>query len=521
MENNFNSKKHMIYSSILFNFLIVSSVLGFLQGYKCLWLLITAFILPIYLYSMKSKKFCTIKEGIFYSTYTTFPLFIILAILYILSLLIDPLGLLFLFKLPIYACIIWASVSIGFILLNLCFVGLYKLVSKTSFYKNWTQAISILFLYLTHKSPFLWVLVGSIIAGIIGINSSLIKNNAISIVGTSQLVDKDSFYSRAIIYDKNKLLVVYRDLYEVFDIDKKERIKWGKIDGLKYKEDLFSLNKINEEEVFIANLLEYHYKNIDGSHLFSFGVLNLKDFSYKPLGEYTFDKSLPDKMYAFDNGKIFIVGDSTKAYIFDGKKIDSFQIEEWGKADSEDNMLIPYKDKYILVTSRAWQYEPHIDCVPLIQEFNPNEKSLKTIFKQKEDPNYRPLNTLLNGNRLIITSQDRNIEYKLKIETVDLEKMKKISENIIVVPDNEFSIRSAILQEKKLLVLGSITMYRSGYYVYDLETNTLNKKLFRTDFMPGNSDAIINLENGDIINYKNIYSRGKIYLFKNLTSKKQ
>lgn len=521
MENNFNSKKHMIHSAILFNFLTILAPLAYLQGEKYLWILVIAFIVPTYLYSMKSKRYCTIKEGFFYSLYTTIPLFIISSFLYLLSLLIAPIGLLYIFTLLKYFLIIWVSVFVGFILLNLCFVGLYKLISKTSFYKNWTRTISVLFLYLTHKSPFLWVLIGTIIAGVMGIFSSLIINKNLSIIGTSQLMDRDSFYSRAIVYDKNKLLIVLHNLYEVFDIDKKELIKFGKIDGLKFNEQEpcpFSLQKINDDEVFILNLLEYHHKQTQGSHLFSFGVLNLKDFSFKNLGEYIFEKTLPNKMFTFGNGKILIVGDSTKAYIYDKEKIDTFTTEEWDRPCDGEDVLIPFKEKYLLIHSRAWQHEPkYIHCTPLIQEFDSNNKTLKTLYKQGEEPSYRPLNIILNNNKLIITSLERELEYRLKIEIIDLNTMEKFSEKIIDMPDSEFGIRSIALQNNNLLIFGAITMHRTGYYMYNLNTNTLNKKLFRTNYLPENGDGIINLENGDIINYKNIYSEGKIYLFKNLT----
>ena len=99
MQNNSNARKHMTYSSLLFNLLIILALIANFHGYNYILILILALILPIYFYSMKSKRFFTIKETFLYSIWLTFPMFAISACLYVLSLLIAPLGLLFLDKL--------------------------------------------------------------------------------------------------------------------------------------------------------------------------------------------------------------------------------------------------------------------------------------------------------------------------------------------------------------------------------------------------------------------------------------
>ena len=524
MGNKFNHHKHIIYSAILGNILIGLAILAYFKGFKYQWLLAAALILPVFWYGLKSKEYCPIKYSLLYSIYTTFPLFITASLLFLLSLLINPLGVMVIGKLLMFAFAGWISVFITFIVLNFCFVKVHKLLSKTKVYKN----LSLTLFGFTHKHPFAYILVCFTIVASIGALTFVnifFKNNRFLNAGISELMKKDSHDSKAIIYDKNKLLIVYFDKYEVFDLDKREKIKYGTIDGLKHYNGHFNLNPINDEYVLIIGF-EYDKQKNDDLKLLNFGVLNLKDFSYKPLGEFELEPCFPDYVFTYDNRKHLIVTNSAKAYIFDGTKPISFPTEKWSRNIKTKDKLLPYKNKYLLIQTAGYL---HFDTglfegySPLIQEFNPENKTLKTLYKNKIQDNYLYLNTfLVDNNKLLIIYKSQDEEYKLRFDTIDAEKGEKIAEEETLIPDSEFDIRYAVMQDREtIMFFGNESDFRHGIYAYNPQKKSFDKTLYKANFQPDYSDECFVLNNGDVVIYKNIFSEGKITLFKNTKNQKQ
>lgn len=525
--NRINYHKHIIYSAILCNILIVLTIVAYFAGFKHQWFIALTLILPVLLYSLKTKEYCKIKYCILYSIYTVFPIYLIAGFLFLLSLLINPLGVMIIGELLKYAFLGWISIFISFMILNFCFIKLHKLLSKTHFY----ESLSLKLFGLIHKNQFVYILVSFITVAALSIFTFInviSANNRFLNLGISELMKKDSYYSKAIIYDKNKLLIVYYDKYEVFDLDKREKIKYGTIDGLKvnYRDmNGFSLNLLNDESVLITGYNVERNKNMEKQRVLDFGILNLKDFSYKPLGEFVLERSFPENVFSYDNRNSLIITDFAKAYIFDTSKMNSFPLEKEFNYLSDNKKLIPFKDNKYLLVSNAVVYpdstNKSIDYNPLIQVFDPHKKSLKTIYypKSQYSDTYRYMNTfLLNNDKLLIIyiPRDGKESFKLRLDTIDLEKGEKISERVISAPEPEFSIEYAVLQyPETLLLFGSESRFRHGVYIYNLKENSFNKTMYKANLCPDNSDKIFVLDNGDIVICGNIYSEGKIFLFKN------
>ena len=188
--------------------------------------------------------------------------------------------------------------------------------------------------------------------------------------------------------------------------------------------------------------------------------------------------------------------------------------------------MLPYKNKYLLIQTAGYL---HFDTglfegySPLIQEFNPENKTLKTLYKNKIQDNYLYLNTfLVDNNKLLIIYKSQDEEYKLRFDTIDAEKGEKIAEEETLIPDSEFDIRYAVMQDSEtIMFFGNESDFRHGIYAYNPQKKSFDKTLYKANFQPDYSDECFVLNNGDVVIYKNIFSEGKITLFKNTKNQKQ